>query len=374
MRQRTRPALSILPHIVLACLLAGLVSARAQEEGPEPPPLETPASRTSPDPALPQITAAIQGVKTRDVTALAKALHIDAGSGVSVAHPNTLTPVGDLDGDGVPAMLLKWAMPEVAGSEVAPVADSRPLWCVYLLGWDGGRWVVSRLLTGVEDYSPVVISLGAPVGRALALVVREEDSGATYPAIFRVRDHTATLLWDAQSDSSLYTPFRQGQVKFRNNANAATEMIVTGRADPGLLEFQPNGHRGFNARAVYHWDGKAFIPAKTEYTANADYTLYRFISALHMHDYRSAYALVVPAKFLEVDSPSLDAFRQYVQTNLPEFLADEIFEAPEPPAGAPDEHLFVLSTPDKRNVYHPRFSSDGKFLLTSLSRTHEAVQ
>ena len=40
---------------------------------------------------------------------------------------------------------------------------------------------------------------------------------------------------------------------------------MTGRADPGFLQVEPKGHRGFQARAVYHWDGKAFIPAKTEY-------------------------------------------------------------------------------------------------------------
>jgi hypothetical protein len=50
-----------------------------------------------------------------------------------------------------------------------------------------------------------------------------------------------------------------------------------------------------------------------------------------------------------------------------------VFEAPEPPAGAPDDHLFVLPKPDERFVYHPVFSSDGKFLLTGLTRTQEAL-
>jgi hypothetical protein len=150
-------------------------------------------------------------------------------------------------------------------------------------------------------------------------------------------------------------------------------MIVTGRADPGLLQVAARGQRGFQARAVYHWDGKAFIPAKTEYSVNQDYTVYRFISALHLHDYRSAYALVVPAKFLAADSPTLDAFRQLIQDNWPEFLQDQVFEAPEPSAGAPDEHVFVLTKPDRRYVYHPVFSNDGKFLLIGLTRTQEAL-
>jgi hypothetical protein len=150
-------------------------------------------------------------------------------------------------------------------------------------------------------------------------------------------------------------------------------MIVTGRADPGFLQVERKGQRGFQARAIYHWSGTAFIPAKTEYSANQDYTVYRFISALHLHDYDSAYALVVPAEFLKVDSPTLDKFRHFIQDNWPEFLQNEVFAAPEPPASSPDEHLFVLSKPDKHYVYHPVFSSDGKFLLTGLTRTQEAL-
>ena len=81
-------------------------------------------------------------------------------------HPTRLSPVGDLDGDGVPEMLLKWAIPDVVvGAEVAPAPDSRPLWGVYLLSWTGARWKPSRLLTGVEDFTPLVINLGPPVGR-----------------------------------------------------------------------------------------------------------------------------------------------------------------------------------------------------------------
>jgi hypothetical protein len=315
-------------------------------------------------------------VTTQDTAALSKALHIgERLEGSAPGAPsNTLAPVGDLDGDGVPEMLLQWAIPDVAvGAEMAPAPDSRPLWGVYLLSWDGAHWKASRLVAGVEDFTPVLINLGAPVGHGLAVVIQEGDSPIAYPAIFQMKDHVATLLWDAQADDSRYAPLLQGRVDFQDRPGAPTEMIVMGRADPGLLHVERKGRRGFQARTVYHWDGKAYIPAKTEYSPDRDYTIYRFISALHLHDYRSAYALVVPAEFLKVDSPTLDAFRQFVQDNWPEFLQDEVFEAPELPAGSPDEHLFVLSKPAESFVYHPVFSRDGKFLLTGLTRTREAV-
>jgi hypothetical protein len=366
--------LSVFTHVALPCLLWWSVNGRAQEEGQEPPPIQTPASPTQPDHLLPKITAAVQGVTQPDVAALAKALGVDQGQAATGAASNTLTPVGDLDGDGVAELLLRWAAPEATtGPDVAPTPDSSPSWCVYLLSWDGAHWKASRLVMAVEHYSTSVIHLGRPLGRGLAIVTRESESAMPYPAIFQVEHHAAKLLWDGQSDESLYKPLLQGQVEFQDHASAAAEMIVTGRADPGLLQFAPEGHRGFKVRAVYRWDGKGFTPAKTDYVANEDYTLYRFIAALHLHDYRSAYALVLPAQFLQVESPTLDGFREYVQNNLAEFLQDEVFEAPETGAGAPDEHLFVLSTQDKRNVYHPSFSRDGKFLLTGLNRTHEAT-
>jgi len=359
------------------CLLIFSAAAAAQEEPPEPPPAESHAAQTLPDALLPQITAAIQGIKVADVTELRKALHIGERleGAESGAPPNTLAPVGDLDGDGVPEVLLKWAMPDVAlGTEVAPAPDSRPLWNVYLLSWTGTQWKASRLLTGVEDFTPLVINLGPPVGRGLAVVILDGDSPIPYPVIFQVKTHAAALLWDAQADDSRYEPLLQGRVTFMDHAGAASEMIVIGRADPGFLQVDRKGKRGFQARAVYHWSGTAFIPAKTEYSADEDFTIYRFISALHLHDYASAYALVVPAEFLKVDSPTPDKFRHFIQDHWPEFLQDEVFAAPEPPTGSPGQHLFVLSKPDKHFVYHPFFSSDGKYLLTGLTRTQEATE
>jgi hypothetical protein len=329
-----------------------------------------------PDALLPQIAAAIQGVPTSDVAALSKALHIGErlNGTAQGAPPNALTAVGDLDGDGVPELLLQWALPDVeVAADVAPAPESRPLWGLYLLSWTGTQWKASRLLTGVEDFNPVVINPGPPVGRALAIVTLEGDTQTPYPAIFQVKDHAAALLWDAQADDSRYEPLLQGSVSFLDHSGAPTVMLVTGRADPGLLQVDRGGKRGFQARAFYRWSGTAFVPERTDYSASPDYTVYRFISALHLHDYASAYALVVPAKFLKMDSPTLDKFRQLVQDSWPEFLQDEIFAAPELPAGSPDEHLFVLSKPDKHYVYHPVFSRDGKFRLTGLTRTQEAL-
>ena len=91
--------------------------------------------------------------------------------------PNAVVPVGDLDGDGVPEMLLKWAIPDVAaGTEVAPAPDSRPLWGAYLIAWTGTQWKASRLLTGVEHFTPLVVNLGPPVGRGLAVVILDGNS------------------------------------------------------------------------------------------------------------------------------------------------------------------------------------------------------
>jgi len=216
--------------------------------------------------------------------------------------------------------------------------------------------------------------LGPPVGRGLAVVIREGASQIAYPVIFQVKDHAATLLWDAQADDSRYEPLLQTQVDLQDHAGAPTELIVSGRADPGLLQVAPKGQRGFQVRTVYHWNGKAFIPSKTEYAASPDYTLYRFIAALHLHDYRSAYALVIPEKFMNAGPHTLEAFRQYIQDNWPEFLQDEVFQAPELPAGSPQEHIFVASKRDYSEVYRPVFSDDGKFLLTGLTRTREASE
>jgi hypothetical protein len=350
--------------------------AFAQEEGEEPSVPGARASQTVQDALLPRLRTALERVTTPDVAALSRTLRIGQGlQGSALGAPgNTLTPLGDLDGDGVPELLLKWAAPDVLeGEYVPPAADSSPLWRLYFLSWDGSRWKVSPLVMDIEDFSAVVINLGPLSGRGVALVVEVDEAQFAYPTIFQIKDHAAIMLWDGQADDSRYEPLEQGRVEFVDHPNAPAEMIVTGRADPGLLQFKPRGQRGFKQRTLYQWDGQAFVPRKNECSANQDYTVYRFIAALHLHDYRSAYELVAPAKFLKADSPTLDAFRQFIENNWSEFLQDEVFEAPEPPAGSPDVNYFVLTKPGMRYVYHPEFSSDGKFMLTGLTRTQEAL-
>ena len=223
-----------------------------------------------PDALLAQITAAIQGVTTPDVAALSKALHIgERLEGTAPgAPPNTLAPVGDLDGDGVPEMLLKWAIPDVTGGGTwRPLPTRSPFWGVYLLSWDAARWKASRLLAGVEDFTPLPINLGPAAGRGLAVVILEGDSPSSPTrSYFRSKTTLRRCCGTRRRTIADYQPLLQGRVSFVDHAGAPAEMIVTGRADPGLLQVDRRGQRGFQARTVYHWNGTAFIPAKTEYS------------------------------------------------------------------------------------------------------------
>ncbi len=356
------------------CFLMFAFAAVAQEEDQDISPPPPPPEQTEAEDVLPQIDAFAQTVTTPNLRALASALQGEEKSEGASAddQANALTPVGDLDGDGVAEAVLKWALPE-PGAEVEATAGSGPLWGLFLLSWDGTHWTASRLANGVEDFTIVPINLGKPGGRALAVVPLEGATKVAYPAVFQVRDHAAMLMWDAHADDSRYEPLVPGRVSFEDRGNGPAEMVVVGKADPGLLQFDRNGHRGFTARTVYHWDGKAYIPAKAEYIPDQDYTLYRFISALHLHDFRSAYALIAPAQLLHTESPTLDGFRDFIQDKWPEFLADNVFTAPESFAGRPDDFTFALQVDDKQYVYHPIFSIDGKFLLIGLQRTEEAV-
>jgi hypothetical protein len=363
-----------------ASLSLSPTSATAQEKDQEPRLPQVLQAPLPPDTVLPKINVAIQGVTTSHLAALADALHIGGEIGGKLqdeppgAPRNSLQAIGDIDGDGIPEVLLKWSVPdEFPGADIAPDPNSRPLWSLYLISWDGVHWKASRLEPAIEHFTQALIELGPPVGRALALVIPDEGQQTSYPAVFQMKEHAASLLWDSQADDSRYQPLIGARIEFQDRSGTSSEMTVTGRADPGLLRVARDGKRGFEARTVYHWEGKEFVPAKTEYTADQDYTLYRFISALHLHDYGAAYALVVPARFLNSDSPSLDLFRKFVGENWPELLQDNVFQAPDLPAGSPDPYLFVLPKPDQRFVYHPDFSKDGKFLLTGLTRTREVL-
>jgi len=191
-----------------------------------------------------------------------------------------------------------------------------------------------------------------------------------YPSVFQVREHEAGLLWDSQVGDNRYNPLQHGRIEFLDDPKLdQTVMIETGHADPGLLEFEPGGRRGFKARSVYHWDGQAYVPVQTDYSPRPDNTLYRYIAALHLHDFGSAYALIDPGRFLKTDKPNLEQFRQLIEKHWQEFLDDQVFQAREAKAGSPDALAFEL--PEKHYVYRPTLSNDGKFLLTGLERKLE---
>jgi hypothetical protein len=325
------------------------------------------------DEMLAGIRAVLANVSSPDLGVLAQAFDTsvkkqDEASSESSAIE--LIELGDLDGDGVSEIALK--MPVSGASQEDTQAQPSPvsLRGLYLLSWDGTHWKASRLAAPAESLQFKVVRLGKSTGRGIAVVNLIGEGAAPYPAIFQLREHEAVLLWDSQAGDSRYNALEHGQIEFQDDPKLdQTEMIVTGRADPGLLQFQPGGHRGFSARCLYHWDGQAYVPARTEYSPGPDYSLYRFIAALHLRDFRSAYALIDPGKFLKTTAPSLEQFRQMIEKNWPEFLDDQVFQAREANAGSPDALAFEL--PEKHYVYRPTLSNDGKFLLTGLERNVE---
>ena len=263
-----------------------------------------------------------------------------------------LIELGDLDGDGVPEIALKALVTGASQEDTQTQVSPASLRGLYLLSWNGTRWKASRLAAPAEHPQFRVVRLGKNTGHGIAVVNIIGEGAAPYPAIFQLREHEAALLWDSQEGDNRYNALAHGQIEFRDDPKLGqTDMIVTGRADPGLLQFEPGGHRGFNATCVYHWDGQAYVPARTEYSPGPDNSLYRFIAALHLHDFRSAYALIDPGKFLKTDAPSLEQFRQMIEENWPEFLDDQVFQAREADAASPDALAFEL--PDKHYVYRP---------------------
>jgi len=353
---------------------AVLMAQEAQDEEAAPT-ATAPAKEAVVDPLMAMIAERAALVVKPDPEALARAFQIghaaSSGAGASSA---ALTNLGDLDGDGFPELVLSLPVKDSEDDGVTTAESSLPpQWNIYLLSWDGGKWKASSLVTNVSDSNLRAISLGPGVGQGIALVTQEGNPPTVWPSVFQVRDHASVLLWDSQSDDSRYESLLNGHAEFEPQENAAADLIVTGRADPGLLQFSPTGRRGFGSRTVYHWDGKAYVPAKPAYTPSPDYTLYRFIAALHLRDFRSAYALIAPASFLGTDDPNLDKFTNFIRDIWPEFVGDNVFRARESPSGAPDNAAFELSSAKKHYLYVPMFSSDGKYLIKKLMRTQEAV-
>ena len=394
---RTSSSLAVLTLLTLTLCVAGLVAiscldppARAtqqekvsQDEPPpdldeaEPPTEETEETRSASigklrDAAIADVEAAASIVKAPDPQALAKALGVELGPNTDendVPDPGRLEPLGDLDGDGVPEMALQWTRPPQGVPEPGEEEVQLSAWVLFLLAWDGARWRPSHLMEAAELFTVQALPLLGRTTHELVVLVSAGSTAVQYPVIFQFGNHAATLLWDARADESRYQGYVHGNVEFRDeNGDGVFELVTSGRADPGLLVFPPQGRRGFEARAVYVWDGKAYVPGKTEYSANEDYILYRFISALHLRDFRRAYALIDPAKFLKTQEPSLEAFRKQIEGTWPEFLDDHIFEARYGGATAPDDFSFELKLEDKVYTYDPAFSPDTKHLLTGLER------
>jgi hypothetical protein len=350
---------------------------RADLDEAEPPAEETEAASIVRlrEAATAKVEAAVGVVNAPDPQALAKALGVELGPNTDesdVPDPGRLEPLGDLDGDGVPEMALRWTRPPRRVPEPGKEEGQLSAWVLFLLAWDGARWRPSHLMEGAELFTLQALPLLGPATRELVVLVSVGSTAVQCPVIFQFGNHAATLLWDGRADKSRYQGYAHGNVEFRDeNGDGVFELVTSGRADPGLLVFPPEGGRGFDARAVYVWDGKAYVPGKTEYSANEDYTLYRFISALHLRDFRSAHALIDPAKFLKTQEPSLEAFRKQIESTWPEFLGDHIFEAKDSGQTVPDDFSFELKLEGKVYTYHPAFSLDAKHLLTGLERREE---
>jgi hypothetical protein len=310
------------------------------------------------------IQSRLSAIDSPDGARLASALGIEGTSKEPPADflHNHLQDLGDVDGDGISEYALVWAGRQ--SLEPAMPAESAPSWALFLLAWDGIRWQVSSMMGGFEPFTLQVLPVTKSGQRTLAVVVLAGATEVPYPQIFRFQSHSASLLWDGRSDETRYQGYDYGRVQFRR-VEGALQMVATGRADPGLLVIPKTGGRGFEAKTVYNWDGKSFIPAKTEYSPNRDFTLYRFIAALHLHDFRTAYGLIDPGKFLKMDKPSLPAFRKMVENTFPEFLDDRIFRALD---SGPDDDTFKLDLAEKIYVYTPAFSGSSGLLLSGLER------
>jgi hypothetical protein len=318
-----------------------------------------------------EVEAAVSAVDVPDQRALAQALHAEreteSPEGEDSAGPS-LEPVGDLDGDGNLEYVYRWTGPLQEGATQTGVSGDGA-WDLFLLAWDGERWRVSELLAGEGLYDLHVLPR---LDESPGLAVVEGLGQVPFPMVFRFQDHAATLAWDSRNGESRYQGFAAGEVEFRDaGPDTPPEMLVTGKADPGLVHFPRASNRGFGIATLYAWDGKAFVPKKTAYSPCEDYTFYRFVSALHLKDFRTAFALIDPPKFLKSKDASLETFRKYVESTLPEFLADNIFEAPDTSQGAAKQFDFELNLNERHYTYHPAFSSDGKFLLTGLQRREE---
>ncbi len=322
------------------------------------------------------VQSAVNAVHAPDARVLAEALGTDLAStneDFADSPSDALEQLGDLDGDGVPEYVLKRIRIASGDAPNATTEIDLKSWELFLLAWNGAGWRVSLLKQDFEPFEMTVISSLFAGSHQIALVVFAGPTVVPYPSIYQLKDHVVSLVWDGRSDDSDYQGYARGKVEFRvPESGGAPLMIISGRADPGLMHFPMGSKRGFDVQARYVWGGKSYAPNKTEYSANEDHTLYQFIAALHLHDFHSAYALIDPPKFLKTDQPSLEIFRKQIEGLWPEFLDDQIFEASDADSMATNPFEFVLALEDKLYVYTPSFGAGPKYFLTGLERREES--
>lgn len=373
--RRMRLALAPALQILLACS-----SCPSQE-----PPAGSSHAPTGAEAKSRGLEQKIASVVTPDVNTLADALRVTVveqkGGDETEENPlwevSQLRRLGKAENDRDADCVLFLSAHE-AGDGGESAAEN---WTLDYLAWDGSRWRVSSLdQPPAGDPSPAnwkshTRPLGVqtisrvPGEQLVTLVLYDAPATAVYPLAIRVKDHQATLVWDSRSEDSLYEALSDGRIEFVSaQSGDIPAMVASGKADPGLLVFAREGRRGFEERTTYLWKDNAYVPSGTEYEANEDLRLYEFISALHLHNYKAAYALIDPAKFLGSDKPSLDAFRDAIQKSWSEFLDDHIFAASEADG---DGHAFELDEGGKKTKYVPAFSPGPTFLLTSLIRHEE---
>lgn len=345
-------------------LPAALLSVVPQAETPE----AKGAAVSAPKAAA--IQAAIAGVHSPSLEALARALGLNVAQiGPRSFDDSTIgmETVSGLGPGDVPVAAVKWR-------PAAPNASAETAPALYLLSWDGKGWEASYLTTATDALTVQVLPGSGDAGHIFAVILYRGVAAVPYPVVFRFQDHHALLAWDGRSDSASYTGYDYGSIQFKQAENADVPVMITaGRADPGLLVF-PNSDqqsgRGFQAASLYVWKNDSYVPLRTEYTHNRDYLLYRFISALHLHEFKVAYSLIDAQRFLKTSKPTLKLFRTSIKNKWPEFIDDRIFEVPPGKGTGPDGYRFILRLGrGKVNVYHPTFTPGPQFRLAGLTRT-----
>lgn len=340
---------------------SGMQSAEAKGKAAAPSDVQTEA-----------IQSAIERVHTPSLQALATALGLSVEQIGHRAFEDSETGMEPLiiNGESSPSeVAVKWKPHALAGSG-RPEAEPD----LYLLSWNGRSWQVSYLTPALDALTVQVLPGTESATSLIAVIIFHGTTAVPYPVIFRFSEHHASLVWDGRKPTSFYSGYDYGSIQFKRAKNADVPlMVASGFADPGLLVF-PNSSersgRGFQVVTAYAWQNDAYVQIRTEYVHNRDYTLYRFISALHLHEYKTAYSLTKPEQFLKTDKPTLKLFRERVLKSWPEFTQDRIFEVPPGPERSSESHKFVLRLKDKKMyVYQPTFTSGPPYLLTGLSRT-----